>query len=391
MEVTRGTVSRLSIEKQGLNTLHAKVNKEAIFDVVDRLGCIPIDHLTLFSRLGCYDKDLLHELAYRDRRLFEYWAHAACYIPLKDYRYFIPSMDIRKRMMKKYFVRRAKTDPSMIDMVLERVRKEGPLSARDFEHKRKRRSRGWWDWKPAKVALEALYGAGVLMISHRENFQRFYDLSENVLPSWVNIEEPTEEDRVRFLAVRTMNALGLVNAQEIRRYYLPWSINLKHRSDQWQRILEALTEEGEAVRTSLDGERRYRYCLNSDADRIPRLTEDVSQSCRLLTNFDNLLWDRGRIKSLFNFEVKLETYKPKTERKYGYYNMPILYGNRLVGRIVPKMDRKRAKLIIHSLWHEPWFKADERFNDAFSKTLDCFAEFNDAENIEISNDQPKIG
>ena len=110
--------------------------------------------------------------------------------------------------------------------------------------------------------------------------------------------------------------------------------------------MEALAEEGEAVRASLDGERRYRYCLDADADRIPRLTEDTIQSCPLLTNF----W-----------------------------------------RIIPKMDRKRGNLIIHSVWHEPWFEADERFNDAFSKTLDRFAEFNDAENIEILNDQPKIG
>ena len=115
-------------------------------------------------------------------------------------------MNVRRAGMEGYVRRRAKTDAEIIGRVLDRIRAEGPLAAKDFEHKREEPSRGWWSWKPAKVALEALFAAGVLMISHRENFQRYYNLTERVLPPWVDASEPTEEERIRFFALRTWAA-----------------------------------------------------------------------------------------------------------------------------------------------------------------------------------------
>ncbi|MGD2201349.1 MAG: crosslink repair DNA glycosylase YcaQ family protein [Candidatus Bathyarchaeota archaeon] len=401
MEITKEALRRLSIEKQGLAKRSAQTDKNGIMKTVGRLGCVQIDsinvverahYLTLWSRLGAYEKNDLYDLAYRDRRLFEYWAHAACYIPLEDYRYFTPTMEVRKPQMARYVEKYSKSSPVILDEVLDRIEREGPLGARDFKRERERRSQGWWDWKPAKVALEALFGAGVLMISHRENFQRFYDLTENVLPGWVETETPSKGERVRFMALRTMGALGGVRAKDLRGYYLPWSLQMRMTSRQWQEVLEGLTGEGEIVECTVEGENQPYYCLSEDADLIPKLKESPRPySCRLLTNFDNLLWDRERVKSIFEFKVKLETYKPKDQRKYGYYNLPILYKDRLVGRIVPKMDRKRATLIVHSIWHEPWFNADEEFIDAFDETLRGFARFNGAEIIEREEERPRIG
>jgi uncharacterized protein YcaQ len=408
MEIAKETVRRLMIEKQGFGDPPRTVTKEDVFDTIDRLGCIQIDtinvverahRLTLWSRLGTYDKNLLNDLAYRDRALFEHWAHAASYIPLKDYRFFLHSMNVRREKIREnlkkweYGIDWSKVDPDILENVLERVREEGPLATRDFEHKRERPSAGWWDWKPAKVILEALLGAGILLISHRKNFQRYYDLAERVLPDWIDIEMPTEEERIQFFISRTLGCLGLLKASDLRKYYLPWCIVFGKTSKQLQAILNELVDEERAVRFDVDGERRPYYSLTDDVSRISEIEvgDFGFDGVRFLTNFDNLLWNRERVKTLFGFEAKLETYIPAKKRKYGYFNLPILSRDRLVGRIVPKMDRKNRTLIIESVWHEPWFQIDEEFEDSYSETLDSFAEFNGADTVEIVEEEPRVG
>jgi uncharacterized protein YcaQ len=396
------------LEKQGFGSLPGNVTKEKIFQTVDRLGCVQIDsinvverahYLTLWSRLGCYDKELLHDLAYRDRIIFEHWAHAASYIPLKDYRFFLHSMNVRREKirenMKKweYGIDWSKVDPNIIEKVLERVREEGPLTTRDFEYKRERPSNGWWDWKPAKVILEALLGAGVLLVSHRENFQRYYDLAERVLPDWVDTETPTPDERSRFFVSRTLGCLGLLKASDIRHYYIPWCVAYRKTSRQLQKLLNELVDEERVAKFDVEEERQPYYCLIDNVNRISELGggDFGFDGVSFLTNFDNLLWNRERVRTLFGFEAKLETYVPATKRKYGYLNLPILYGDRLVGRIVPKMDRKNRTLLIHSIWHEPWFEPDDAFEDKFGEALDDFAKFNGADSVEMLEDEPRIG
>ena len=147
------------------------------------------------------------------------------------------------------------------------------------------------------------------------------------------------------------------------------------------------------VRFDVDGERQPYYSLPDDVSRISEIEvgDFGFDGVRFLTNFDNLLWDRERVKTLFGFEVKLETYIPAKKRKYGYFNLPILSGDRLVGRLVPRMDRKNRTLIIESVWHEPWFQIDEDFEASFSETLDSFAEFNGADTVEIVEEEPRVG
>ena len=398
MPLTKKTVRRLMLEKQGFGERPASVTKEDVYKAVDRLGCLQIDtinvverahYLTLWSRLGNYDKELLHQLAYEDRKLFEYWAHAASYVPMKDFRYYTRPMRVRReRYAHGYDWARA--EPEVMEHVLERVRKEGPLSTKDFEHKRKTRSQGWWDWKPAKIALEALFGAGILLISHRENFQRYYDLAERILPPNIDTTEPTEEECLHFHALRTIGCLGLAQPGDLRTYFQPWSIMLRRTAKQWKAILENLVEEGDVIRFDVEGERNPYYCLTEDSQQVEEPKSEFNDA-RLLNNFDNLLWNRKQIQNLFGFKVKLEAYIPAAKRKYGYYNLPILWGDRLVGRIVPKMDRKRGVLIVHSVWHEPWFKPDEDFEERYTETLQEFARFHGADEIEMEEDTPRKG
>ena len=390
MPVTRDTVRRLMLEKQGVGRFPDRVDKNDIYDTIDSLGCLQIDtinvvershYLTLWTRLGQYEKEDLHELAYRDRLLFEYWAHSACYVPFKDYRYYIKSMNVRREEMRARFSKRSKADPELLDRVLNRIRDEGPLSSKDFEGPK--RKGGWWNWKPAKLALELLFGAGILLIDRRENFQRYYDLAENVLPANVDTAEPDEEERTRFFALKTMSCLGLVKPQEVRKYYHHWSIKLNRTSKQLQELLDRLVSEEEAVKHSVDGDKNPYYCLPGDLDRLEELGSGFGfDEVRLFVYFDNMMWNRERIMELFGFERRLETYVPRDQRVYGYYHLPVLYGDRLVARVEPKMDRENNVMIIRGYWVEDGFEPTEDYEDKLSRNIEEFARFHGAEDVE---------
>jgi uncharacterized protein YcaQ len=378
------------LEKQGVGRFPDHVDKSDVYEAIDSLGCLQIDtinvverahYLTLWTRLGQYDKEHLHEVAYRDRLLFEHWAHSACYVPFKDYRYYIKSMNVRREEMRARFSKRSKADPKLLDRVLSRVRDEGPLSSKDFEGPK--RKGGWWNWKPAKLALELLFGAGILLIDRRENFQRYYDLAENVLPTGVDASEPSDDERVRFFALKTMSCLGLVKPQEVRKYYHPWSVKLDRTSRQLNELLNRLVSDGQAEKHSVDGEKNPYYCLPRDTDRLEELGSGFGfDDVRLLVYFDNMMWNRERITELFGFESRLETYVPKDQRVYGYYHLPVLYGDRLVARVEPKMDRENNVMIIRGYWVEDGFNTTEDYEDKLSRNIEEFARFHGAEDVE---------
>jgi uncharacterized protein YcaQ len=321
-------------------------------------------------------------LAYDERRLFEHWAHAASYIPFKDYRFYLHAMEDRRQNMQNRFKKRTQADPSLIDQVLKRIKNEGPLSSKDFEGPKKRG--GWWNWKPAKLALEILLGAGILLVHHRINFQRYYDLAENILPSNVDTSKPSDEERVKFFSLKTLSCLGLVKAQEIRKYFHSWSVNLGRTSGQLEKLLDELVSEGQVVKHRVEGDRNFYYCLPSDFERIEELEagDFDFDGVRFFVYFDSLLWIRERVEQLFGFKPKLEIYLPKDQRIYGYYHLPVLYGDRLVARLEPKMDRKNNCMLVRGYWIEDGFTPDEEYENKFRKNLDSFAEFHKADTIE---------
>lgn len=394
MGVSREAVRRLQVEKQGVGAYPTKVGKEEIFEAVDAVGCIQIDtinvverahYLAIWTRLGQYSKKDLDDLAYVDRRLWEHWGHAASIMPFSDYRYLIRSMRLRGEDWAQGRGWFGDVGSKHVDHVLERIRKEGPLSSKDFKEQWRRPHQGWWSWKPCKVALETLFAAGVLLVSRRDNFQRYYDLAERVIPAWVDTTEPTEEERVRFFVGRTMRALGAIKPKDIRGYYPQWCVKMEKGAKELQVLLDAMVAGGEAVKVSVEDERQPYYCTEEDAGRLQELEDGFAfDDVRFLTYFDNLLWHRDRVERLFGFEPALEIYAKPEKRRYGYYHLPILFGDRLVGRIAPKLDRKNGILIVRGLWHEPWFRPDEEYEDRFQRTLESFAEFNGAEKTEYA-------
>lgn len=406
MTVKRDVAKRLMLIKQGIGEFPSKSNKNDVYKTVKKLGCIQIDtinvierahYITLWSRLDNYKKEYLNELAYKDKKLFEYEGHAASFIPFQDYRYFIHSMRVRKKEIplkfQKYGERLFNVNESgnypkqnikILDFVLKRIKDEGPLSSKDFEGSK--RKGGWWNWKPAKLALELLYGAGILMVSRRENFQRYYDLAENVIPDCIDITEPKDEERIRFFMIKTLECLGLCKAQEIRKYFHNYSVKLNQTSKQLEKALDELVLEDIVNKYKIEGDKYNYYCKTEDSSLLEQLDDDSLDfwGVRFFVYFDNFMWIRERIEFLFGFKSKLEIYLPKQQRIFGYYHLPILYGDKIIGRIEPKMDRAKNTLIIRGLWYEKGFKQNEEYVEKFNATLEKFAEFNGAKEISWS-------
>jgi hypothetical protein len=390
LKVSVNAVRRLQIEKQGIGEPPKKTTKKRVEETVGRLGCVQIDtinvverahHFTIWTRLGHYKKADLYSLAYEDRLLFEGWGHAMCYMPMKDWRYLIAANRERAKSRVIHTGWFSRVEPKVVDSVMERIKGEGPLGSADFEGKKP--SGGWWGWKPAKRALEALFSSGNLMVTRRDGFQRIYDLTERVLPSWVDTSEPTKEERNRFFVTRTLGCLGATKPTDIKSYYQTWCVKLGLTAKQIQAFLDGLVEEEVAIKLSIEGLKTVHYCLTEDAYRLGELERDWCYGgVRLVNYFDSLLWHADRLMALFGFERALEVYLKPHQRKYGYFTTPILYGDKLVGRLDPKLERKEKRLIVRGLWYEDGFKSDEEYQNEFSKTLDDFARFNGAEKIE---------
>ncbi len=386
LNITKQAARRLMIEKQGINSFPESVSKENVYETIDSLGCLQIDtisvverahYLTLWSRLGNYEKKHLDELAYKDKRLFETWAHAACFVPFKDYRYYLHAMNVRKDEMKARFVKRSGKDVELLDSVLDRIKDEGPLCSKDFDGPK--RKGGWWNRKAEKLAMDYMFGAGVLMVSDRVSFQRYYDLPENVMPTGIDTSPPTNDERLDFFISKTMDCLGVIKAEDFRKYYQHQSIKLglsrKH-------VDERLNEMEGVVKCELEGDKEAHYILEKDLPQLEATKDFGFNDVRLLIYFDNMMWNRERVEHLTGFVPKLEIYVPTAKRVFGYYTLPVLYGDTLVARIEPKMDRKEKQLIIRGYWPEKGFKETDDYRDKLERNVENFAAFHGADEIE---------
>jgi uncharacterized protein YcaQ len=266
-----------------------------------------------------------------------------------------------------------------LEPVLERIRDEGPLSSKDFEPPPGTKRGTWWDWKPAKVALELLFSRGELMITQRRNFQRVYDLTERVLPADVDVRFPDNAELGRFLVRRALTAYGVATAREMRDHI--------HGAD--AQVLEGsladLVDAGEVVPVRIQGEESGdNFALMTTIESAAELKAPPPRVF-LLSPFDNLIIIRKRTLRLFGFDYTLECYLPAAKRKYGYFVLPILWGEDLVGRLDPKADRKLKTLFVRNLYLEPEFDAIDAFLPAFAETLGAFTRFNQCERVELEN------
>ncbi|AZB26020.1 winged helix-turn-helix domain-containing protein [Chryseobacterium bernardetii] len=377
------TLQLITLERQGLTqTAPFGAGKDAVLAAMEHLGYIQIDtlsvverahHHTLWTRVPDFQTDYLDELV-EDRKVFEYWFHAASYLPMKDYRYALPQMLLIKQSDSHYY----NADKKVMRYVVDTIRNEGPKMARDFESK-KDKTGSWWNWKPAKLALERLFMQGDLMISGRSGMQKTYDLTERVLPSSVNVTEPTPFELAEYLVKTALRAYGFTGLKQITHLrkgdVLKKNVNL---------ILETLLEKGEIQKISVEG--ISPVFIQTD---LLEKSEDIAGSgVKLLSPFDNSIIHRDRIKQVFDFDFRLECYVPKEKRQYGYFCLPVLFGNTFIGRVDCKAHRKDKKFELIHLHIENPDIAPELWLPSFTDAVKRFASFNDCESLLLTKVSP---
>lgn len=333
---------KIAVIQHKLHTPIVKVKGECrTLQSIQHMGYVQIDsisvvtrahHHSLYNRVPGYTEQSLAQLV-ASKGVFEYWSHAAAYLPISHYKYSLVRKQAIKQGEKHWF----KVEPKLLKEVLAQVRDRGPLMAKDFAHKRASNN-GWWDWKPAKIALEQLFMQGDLMVSERRGFQKVYDVTERVLPEGVDQRLPSQTQYYRFLILQYLQANGIAKASHFG--YL-----LKGVKQGISQVLQQLVEAKELIIVTVAGE-DYFALNNIDELLNKKLTR---QKVKILSPFDNLLIQRKRTLELFNFDYQIECYVPQAKRRFGYFSLPILLGHSLVARVDIKVHRKQQLMQLNHL------------------------------------------
>jgi hypothetical protein len=378
----------LAIARQFPN--HLPKGKEGVAEIIENLGYIQIDtisvierahHHTLWNRLSGYRHKMLHDLQAQDRRIFEYWGHAMSFLPMRDYRFFIPLIESFAQPESKWYKYKYDKCRDYLKPVLERIEAEGALSSKDFERGEGEKRGPWWDWKPAKTALEVLYWQGKLMVSERRNFQKYYDLTERVLPADLDTTRPTENELGRFLVRRAMKSYGIATEAEVRDHLRAAAGRIVTKA------LRTMAKEGEIVPVGIKGVDGTYYAMSTIEDDLARLRA-VPKRVRFLSPFDNLVIQRSRMAKLWQFDYTLECYVPQPKRKFGYFTLPLLYGTNLVGRADMVAQRAERCLQINRIELEPEVRPSEAFCNALAAAMRKFMQFNDCEVVKVLLSEP---
>ncbi|MBI5649716.1 MAG: YcaQ family DNA glycosylase [Chloroflexi bacterium] len=393
IQVTPIQARRLALTKQLLAGARPRANTNGILKVVRDLGCLQVDpisvvarshQIVLWSRLGAFDRAALDQLLWRDHKLFEFWAHCASIVPTEDY-------PLHSAMMRGYakgdspWSRRVrawvKTNDALRRAILKKIRDDGALLSRalteDGIEPADWVSTGWTSGRNISRMLDYLWMTGKLMIAGREGIQKIWDLTERVLPAWTPREKWNERAVVEHAAQRSLRALGIASPRQIQNHFI------RGRYPNLNRALTDLEKANQIERVQI-ADWKGEWFIH--ADDAPLLNRAFEPRTTLLSPFDNLICDRARTKLLFDFDYTIEIYTPASKRKFGYYVLPILHGDQLIGRIDPKMDRENNRLIINAIYAER--DAPRDAGRAIAQTIEDFANFLGAREIVYSRRVP---
>lgn len=370
----------LLLDGQGLLAEPARrAGPAAVQNIVQQLGFVQVDsiqkierahHLILGARIDGYRAEHLHHAAFRKRALFEHWTHDAAFIPTQWFHHWKPRFKATEQRLRnsRWFTHRLGSDAeATLARVYERVRKEGPLRSSDFERSVDKPATGWWDWTPEKAALEFLWHTGRLAIHGRDRFQKVYDLTERVFPDAHTRDALAEDEHIEWACRFALQRLGVATPGELAAYFDAISIA---QAAKWCR---AQSERGSIAAVMVESadstQPRKAFALLEWRKRV-RGIHAAPDRIRLLAPFDPVIRDRNRALRLFNFDYRFEAFVPAAKRRYGYYVLPILEGNQLIGRLDPRHDRERATLIVDKLWWERGVRCTRvqkrKLHDAFA-------------------------
>lgn len=409
--ISAKTARRLAITKQHLDAVRHENTTEGIYQTVRDIGCLQLDPLqtvarshtlVVFSRVGPYNVADLDKLIYHEKKLFEYWAHAASHVLTEDY----PIHHLRMREYAKtneaWHIRIAEwinANKKLRDTILREIKRNGPLSSRVLtemgEAPKTWVSSGWTNDRNVSRMIDFLWMQGKIMVAKREGLNKFWDLSERVLPEWTPREKLSEREIVTRAAQTSLKALGVGTERHISQHYIHGRYpNLRERLNELERAGEIERVE---IRETKNGKRETRdekwkgewFVHCSDIPLIEKLERGEFQGRTvLLSPFDNLVRDRVRNIQFWNFDYKIEIYTPQAKRKYGYYVLPILHNDQLLGRIDPKMDRAQGVLNVNAVHLEPNAPRDLKTARAVREAIEELAEFLNATEIRYGKNVP---
>jgi uncharacterized protein YcaQ len=361
----------------------AAVGTRSLNALVDRLGLLQIDsvnvfershYLPVFARLGAYDRGLLdRQLFAAPGRYVEYLAHVACFIPVTSWPLF-------RWRMEQYRDKHHASDAwvqgngAMLDWLRAELAANGPMAASEIEHESNTRRGPWWGWSDVKEGLEYLFWWGEVVSAGRTRFERRYGLAEQVLPREILDVDVPRADAYRILLSRAARAHGIGTAKDFADYY-------RLKGPEVKLALQDLEDSGELVPVSVRGwesqGRPQRAWRHRDA-RVPRSIE----SAALLSPFDPVVWERERTERMFGFRYRIEIYTPEPRRQYGYYVLPVLIDDEIVGRLDLKSDRQAGVLRVQAAWSERG--AAEAHLDRISALLHSAARWQELERVEVT-------
>jgi uncharacterized protein YcaQ len=366
--VNAAVVRRLAVAAQGYAGRYRRASAADVETAIRRVSCVQLDSISavershriaLTSRVGDYPRDTVTRLLAKGR-IFEFWAHEACLLPIEAWPHFRRAMENGGRG---WYGNVAKTHPHLADEILAEIADRGPLGSRHFEGAGRG---GMWNWKPAKAMLERLWNHGDLVVAGRQGFQRVYDLAERVIPrALLDAPIPSEHETLLELAERAVRARGVLTAAGVREHWrLPGGVARVRPA------LEELVATGRLLRFRVDDG-------GADVFTAPEVELDrtAPTAAVLLTPFDNLLWDRPFASRILGFEHLIEVYKPAPQRRYGYYVLPFLRGDRIAGRADLKSERKEGRLVVKAFHREDGVRASGALDDALDRALARLARF----------------
>jgi uncharacterized protein YcaQ len=391
LRVDPAAIRRLAIRNQRLAgpVARAKPTAQDLLETAKALRCLQLDPtavvarshlLVLFSRHGAFDESLFEEVAYGERALFEYWAHEASYVlsedlPIHRYGMRPPSGGAWRAKQNAWW----ESEGGFRAHILERLNEAGPLRARDIEDRatvawRRSHDGGWTHPPNVNRMLDLMWVRGHVGISRRDGALRLWDLMERCLPESAPREELSDEEVTRRAVPYALRALGAGRMPHIRAHFT------RGRYPHLAKVLVALQKQGAVERIEVDGLGDDWWINSAD---LETLDADFRPRTALLSPFDNLLCDRARTEALFGFTHRLEIYTPAAKRRWGYFVLPVLDGDRLVARIDLAMDRKRNVLVAREVYAEPKVPRGQRLPKAIRRELERLAAWRGAAGIEV--------
>jgi uncharacterized protein YcaQ len=361
--VSLAALRRIVINAQMYSPRSRSGSTREVEAAIRKLSCVQLDSIStvershriaLAARVGAYPTTAVSRLLAQGRA-FEYWAHEACLLPVEDWPLFASQM---RQGGRRWYGDVGETHPHLADEILAEITARGALASRDFDGTSEG---GMWNWKPAKAMLDRLWNHGDLVIAGRQGFQRLYDLPERVIPrAMLDAPVPSEPERLRALTVKAVAARGALTEAGVVEHW-----RLRGGVARVRPVVDALVVNGELERVAVE-DGGAPVVVSAGADLEPT----APSAAVLLSPFDNLLWDRPFARRALGFDHLIEVYKKEDERRYGYYVLPLLWRDRIVGRADLKSERSEGTLVLKAFHREAGVRASAALDDALDRALD---------------------